>query len=297
MIGIQKKSGLPTVPAPWEYFDLIGGTSTGGIIAILLGRLRLSVSDALKAYDRVAAQAFTPRIIPFQERYSSNMLKNAIQSEVHGATEDRETLYENEGGSKTVVLAITSVDVSAAVTKFKTYDVDPAWKDCKIWEVARATSAATTFFKPIKCGRDKIKFCDAAFGTNNPCEVLVDEAGRAFPNKEIACILSIGTGLSRAVDITGNPVGIVAALKKMATNSKAVDDRMQRSKFNDSAGRVYWRLDEKAGVGDLKLDDWKKLSKLSALTHNYINAPQTEAEINGCVDAILIVRLAAFDGA
>ena len=60
MIGIQKKRRLPTVPAPCEYFDLIGGTSTGGIIAILLGRLRLSISDALEAYDRVAAQAFTP---------------------------------------------------------------------------------------------------------------------------------------------------------------------------------------------------------------------------------------------
>jgi patatin-like phospholipase/acyl hydrolase len=29
------------IPLPCEYFDMIGGSSTGGIIAIMLGRLRM----------------------------------------------------------------------------------------------------------------------------------------------------------------------------------------------------------------------------------------------------------------
>jgi patatin-like phospholipase/acyl hydrolase len=36
------------VPWPCEYFDLIAGTGTGGIIAIMLGRLRM-----VRAYPRL----------------------------------------------------------------------------------------------------------------------------------------------------------------------------------------------------------------------------------------------------
>jgi Patatin-like phospholipase len=46
MALIQNQQGLYEAPFPCEYFDLIGGTGTGGIIAIMLGRLgmvRLSV--------------------------------------------------------------------------------------------------------------------------------------------------------------------------------------------------------------------------------------------------------------
>jgi patatin-like phospholipase/acyl hydrolase len=33
-----------TCPEPWKYFDLICGTSTGGLLAIMLGRLRMNPS-------------------------------------------------------------------------------------------------------------------------------------------------------------------------------------------------------------------------------------------------------------
>ena len=36
---IQDKMEADETPPPCEYFDLIGGTSTGGLIALMLGRL------------------------------------------------------------------------------------------------------------------------------------------------------------------------------------------------------------------------------------------------------------------
>jgi patatin-like phospholipase/acyl hydrolase len=39
MEAIGRKTGEARTPFPCEHFDLIGGTGTGGIIAIMLGRL------------------------------------------------------------------------------------------------------------------------------------------------------------------------------------------------------------------------------------------------------------------
>jgi len=44
---------------------------------------------------------------------------------------------------------------------------------CKIWQAARATSAAPTFFKRIKIGR-KQEYIDGGMGCNNPSEVVLD---------------------------------------------------------------------------------------------------------------------------
>lgn len=43
---------------PCDYFDLIGGTSTGGIIAVLLGRLRLDVKTCIHIYTKLAEEIF-----------------------------------------------------------------------------------------------------------------------------------------------------------------------------------------------------------------------------------------------
>ena len=41
MEEIERRSQIAGTPSPWQYFDLIGGTGTGGLIAIMLGRLRM----------------------------------------------------------------------------------------------------------------------------------------------------------------------------------------------------------------------------------------------------------------
>lgn len=45
-------------PLPADYFDMIAGTSTGGIIAIMLGRLRMSVEECITAYKKLGEEVF-----------------------------------------------------------------------------------------------------------------------------------------------------------------------------------------------------------------------------------------------
>jgi len=46
-------------PKPCDYFDMIGGTSTGGLIALMLGRLCMPVDEAIEAYIVLAPRIFT----------------------------------------------------------------------------------------------------------------------------------------------------------------------------------------------------------------------------------------------
>ncbi|OIW30051.1 FabD/lysophospholipase-like protein [Coniochaeta ligniaria NRRL 30616] len=173
--------------------------------------------------------------------------------------------------TKTAVLAITKDNVDARPTLFTTYDTSVALHGCTVWKVARATSAATTFFKPIRVGRDGVEFVDAGFGYNNPCEVLVEEAQRQFPGHLSMRVLSIGTGLGDVVAIENTRMSIIKALKKMATSSKKVaaslDDRYGGS-------GQYYRFNVDQGLQDITLSDWEKASTISAHTRNYLSDNQ-----------------------
>lgn len=46
-------------PKPCDYFDMICGTSTGGLIAIMLGRMRLTVDECIDAYMELSSAVFT----------------------------------------------------------------------------------------------------------------------------------------------------------------------------------------------------------------------------------------------
>lgn len=49
---------------PCDVFDLIIGTSTGGLIAVMLGRLRMAVDQCITAYEKVGGRVFR-RATPF----------------------------------------------------------------------------------------------------------------------------------------------------------------------------------------------------------------------------------------
>lgn len=46
-------------PKPCDYFDMIGGTSTGGLIALMLGRLGMTIDECTEAYDELSPDIFT----------------------------------------------------------------------------------------------------------------------------------------------------------------------------------------------------------------------------------------------
>ncbi|KAH8757174.1 hypothetical protein F5883DRAFT_525714 [Diaporthe sp. PMI_573] len=96
MERIRESQGLNQVPRPCDYFDLIGSTSTGGIIAIMLRRLQITVDECIQAYDKVGQAAFTPKrrilLLPAEPKgaFSATALKKAIKQVVRENCTDPE---------------------------------------------------------------------------------------------------------------------------------------------------------------------------------------------------------------
>ncbi|KLU92430.1 hypothetical protein MAPG_11376, partial [Magnaporthiopsis poae ATCC 64411] len=292
MEDIRKKEGLPEVPRPCKRFDLIGGTSTGGIIAIMLGRLGMSVDECIRAYRKVAERAFTPKITAFlpaspSGAFSAKALEAAIRDTIKEHCVAPECATRRREGHSTAATCTHSEMELRDTSCTNTYVPGTVLLQTR---VARATSAATTFFKPISVGRDEIEFIDAAFGYNNPCEVLIEEARRRFPTRERMQILSIGTGLGDVVNIRDSRRSIIDALKKMATTSKQVAGRLDRRFGVDGQ---YFRFNVERGLEDTTLSDWKKASSISAHTSNYIS--DSERLIGKFVDEFLGREKASVD--
>jgi hypothetical protein len=66
---------------PCEYFDFMYGTSTGGLIATMLGRLRMTVPVCLEIYKEVGEELFGKRrsIVPLATRYKHEPLEDAVR--------------------------------------------------------------------------------------------------------------------------------------------------------------------------------------------------------------------------
>lgn len=85
------------VPKPCEHFDLIVGTGTGGLIAIMLGRLRMDVETCKDVYVRMTRRVFetdkTFAGIPYRSTlFKASKLEEAIMQCVR-----EHTIYDDEG--------------------------------------------------------------------------------------------------------------------------------------------------------------------------------------------------------
>lgn len=116
-----------------------------------------------------------------------------------------------------------------------------------------------------------MEFIDAGFGHNNPCEVLIEEARRQFPDHGALQVLSIGTGLGDVVTIKDSRRAILHALVKMASTSTTVARKLH-NQYGDSG--QYHRFNVDRGLQDVTLSDWEKASTISAHTGNYLQDNQ-----------------------
>ncbi|KAJ6499503.1 hypothetical protein DFH09DRAFT_1289964 [Mycena vulgaris] len=299
MWKLKAAEDLPEIPRPCDYFDLIGGTSTGGLIALMLGRLRMSVKDAVKAYGELSKEVFSDvKSQGSDGRFKASKLEKAIKRIVgaRSASQDPEEGLKDtrENVCKTFVCTMNAANMSLPVL-FRTYDTtDHPAMDCTIWQAGRATSAAPTFFKQIEIGPPGMKeaFADGGMGQNNPLAALLSEAKVIFPDRQIACIISLGTGQPHTINISKPsllqrlfPLDVVEAIKGIATDCEK--EHQFFAHHFDSVSHVYFRFNVERGMQDIQLNQWEKLGDVAANTRQYILSHPAGSQLADGVKSLL----------
>jgi patatin-like phospholipase/acyl hydrolase len=184
-----------------QYFDLIAGTSTGGILAIGLGAGKTG-REMRDLYMHRGPEIFPPVWDNVIGRAWKAIRNNLLNSTVHRysrwALERvlQEFLGDRIFGESSVRLVIPAFDGRfSEVFLFKTRhhrDYEQDWRK-KMVEVALATSAAPTIYRPLESGGYRL--IDGGIWANNPTMLAVIEAMITYDvPREWIKVLSIGCG-------------------------------------------------------------------------------------------------------
>ncbi|KAI1075822.1 FabD/lysophospholipase-like protein [Whalleya microplaca] len=332
MKRIQKEQNLTELPRPCDYFHLMAGTSTGGLVAILLSRFKMTTRDAIAAYYDFSRKIFSKKnkkLVTIHE-YGVAVFEEIIQGMVaaHGigellldtnpSAQSKAFVCSQRGHNQGPVVRFRSYEAPAkpnvvnsevphaevshtsssisnnsvmtngsTMTKgsnSRTIDTWGNFDDIKIWEAARATTAAPGYFKPMELGRDenKIPFIDGAMGCNNPAYELVDEATALFGTDcVLGSLLSLGTGYSGPKTI-GQRKGILGKMDLLTNVKKIVTDT--ENVHLGLAAQIrpdldtYFRFQLPAGAEDVDLQDYEKLDYLSQLMKEYIETESLQID-------------------
>lgn len=198
-----------------DYFDLIAGSSTGGLIATILlfpdekQKAKFSVQTALDLYadkgDSIFNVSFWENLINpfglFNEKISEVNLEKQLE-DFFGTLELKNLIKPS---------LITSYDIDARKAKFfASHDAQKPLENFYVKDLCRATAAAPTYFEPAKIKsfyNQEFTLIDGGVFANNPAlcayaearkidfqRVLNDKGKVNYPNINDMIIVSVGTG-------------------------------------------------------------------------------------------------------
>lgn len=191
-----------------DYFDMLCGTSTGGLLALGLS-LKISAKEMAEFYIERGATIF-----PHRSKIS-NIIRQVIWKGKYSDVELRKALEEKFGtkliGESNNLLCIPSYILTESQPWIFKKDFGKLDRDdkAKYVDVALATSAAPTYFPIAEIEHyDKRQFIDGGVWANNPTLVGYLEALTYFvgPQKEFdeLQILSV----SSLTTTSGKPIGL-----------------------------------------------------------------------------------------
>lgn len=248
-----------------DHFDMIAGTSTGGIIALGLGA-GLTARALLDLYVKEGHRVFPPKQRSggwlqklsqlFRNRYDRAALDELLARTL-GARTLRESKY------RLLIPATEAKHGDPAVYKTPHHPGYFLDGDKPMVEVAAATSAAPTYLKPVV--QDGYTLLDGGIWANNPTMMALVEALTCFTvQRENIAILSIGCGQD---GFQINSKQAAGAGQYQWREIIYVAMHYQSLTAVNQAGLLIGRdrvtrLDRPQGAEPVDLDDWDKARRL-----------------------------------
>lgn len=196
-----------------DYFDFIGGTSTGAILAAGLSK-GMTARQLRDIYYNDGHRIFTKNFILFQlwSKYSAEPIEETLQREFAGITLGSDQL-------KTLLMIVAKNTTTGSTWFFVNNPRNPFYNTnskIPLWHIIRASSAAPTYFPPhqFQIGDRTAEFVDGGITPyNNPSFQLFLEATQPEYN------VNWNTGVDRLLEIS---VGTGFSVAKIP-NGKAKD--------------------------------------------------------------------------
>ena len=188
---IEARAGRPAA----DLFDLIAGTSTGGIIACAVAA-GIPASRVVELYRQCGGQIFSRS---FSHRLATGFGLWGPQYEAEGiATALVDVFGDRKLSDCSVELLVPAYDIEArspVIFKSAKAKADPR-RDYFLRDVCRATSAAPTYFPPARIqslAGDTATFVDGGLFANNPSTCALAQAAKAGSLDDVIMV-SLGTG-------------------------------------------------------------------------------------------------------
>ncbi|KAK5246710.1 hypothetical protein LTR20_007356 [Exophiala xenobiotica] len=273
-------------PKPCEYFDMIGGTSTGGLIAIMLGRLEMTIDECIDAYLLLSNKIFQKKAHrvtiqgKIQGRFDAKKLEEVIKEVVTKKKLPADTLLKSAGEATCKVWVEREINTPRGNNDLL--------NTATIWEACRATSAASSFFDPIAIGRYGEEFVDGGTGANNPVWEVWNQAQAIYgPNPledHLDCLVSIGTGVPSLTPFRDDVLHIHETLIALATETEQTAERFRRSKAHLDDSGHYYRFNVARGLEEVGLEESKKKKEIAVATRRYVASQEVLKQMQACAD-------------
>ncbi|KAH0542026.1 hypothetical protein FGG08_003575, partial [Glutinoglossum americanum] len=135
-------------------------------------------------------------------------------------------------------------------------------------------------------GKPPTAYVDGGLGYNNPIRPLLDETRHIWPQREIGCIVSVGTGILASKDIGRTIKPLFESLKDIATDTEKVA-REFREEIKHKYGveqKMYFRFNVQHGLEQVGLEEWKEMDRTKVATQDYVM--QEWSQIEACASQL-----------